>query len=296
MRTYSANMLAHIAQVSTTLTRCLRIERLDGVVLAITAFNRALTIDTGHGSPTDVYEPFGINKMDLTAQNDMDVGTTECMLLQSDLLTDDDLLLGRWDFAAYELFEVNWADLSMGRILLQSGNLGVCRSGRLKFETELLGLMQHVQNSIGNLNSPLCIADLGDELCQVDLNGTSGSSPSEPLTVTGTIDAIDSDFYGIHDTARTEPANRFANGKMTLTDGPYVGMSFEVRAYISGFWVLFTAVPDGVTVGTGYSMSVGCDKSKRMCIDFFDNILHRRASDYTQGNDKAVQVGRHSDS
>lgn len=292
-------MLSHIAQVTTTLTRCLRIQRTDGLVLCLTAFNRSLSLDPGLGSPTgspsgEVYEPFGLNRMDLQSSNNMDVGTTECFLIQSDSLTDDDLLLGRWDFAEYLLFEVNWADLSMGRILLQTGNLGIVRAGRLKFETELLSLMQHVENSIGNLNSAQCIANLGDSLCQVDLTGNVAGSPSVPITVTGSLTSIDSDYYGMHDTARTEADGWFSNGIMTLTSGAYSGLQFEVRAYTTGFWVLFIAIPSGVTVGTTYSMSRGCDKSRRTCIDIFDNILHRRASDWTQGNDKAMQVARHA--
>lgn len=287
MKVIPVALQTHYELPTTTLADCIHVTRSDGVELFATTFNKPLTIDG------DVYQALGYIRADLSHADSMDVTTTEITsLLDAAVITEDDVRAGRWDRAAYEVFRVNWADLTMGREQLASGNLGTFSTGRLRFVAELLGLTQNVQNSIGNLNSPQCLHELGDNNagagrgngCTVDLT---------PFTVTGTIDSMDSDYYGIHDSARAEADAYFSGGVMTITSGTMNGMRFEVRAYIVGFWVLFTAVPDDVT-GATYSMTRGCDKSLRTCVDVFNNINDRLASDFTQGNDAAVQVARHN--
>jgi len=295
MRDYTPEMQAHIEQSTTTLTTCIRLERLrDSVVVAATVFNRPLTIDG------DVYSSIGFKPADLASGADLDIPTTEVIgILDSSTLTEDDLRAGLWDFASYELFQVNWADLSMGRIQLASGTLGTVRVGRLQFTAELLGLMQAVQISNGYLTSPACIHELGASRgghglgngCTVDLEG----SPS--FTRYGKIDSMDSDYYGLYDAARTEPDNTFSNGKITFLPSspphPLDGISREVRGYEVGHFVLLEGVPYDAT-GAHYKVTFGCDKSRRMCIDVFNNIEDRLAFDYSQGNDAASQVGRHN--
>ena len=286
MKTLDADMQTHLEQPATTLTVALRVERLDGVILAVTAFDAPLTFGG------DTYEAFGFLRTDVDTSDNMDVGSTEVTgILQSDSLTEDDLRIGRWDFASYTLVRVNWADLTIDPEILATGNLGVVRSGRLKFVAELLSLLQAAQNSIGVLNSPLCIHNFGKSEggpgrgngCTFDLS---------TVTETGTVASVDSDLYGVHDAARTEPDGHFSNGVFRIMDGDFAGMEFEIRAYIVGFWVLFTALPENIT-GAAYEIVRGCNKSLRQCVDDFDNILDRLASDYTQGGDAAVQVGRH---
>jgi uncharacterized phage protein (TIGR02218 family) len=288
-------MQAHIEQTTTSLTTCIYLEQVapGTQILTVTAFNRPLTIDGRQ------YESFGFLRQDVSGNGNMEVPTTEVVgILNSATITEDDLRAGKWDFASYKLFQVNWDDLSMGRIQLSEGNIGIVRAGLLKFTAELLGLMQGVQSGIGNLTSPACIhkfaaSEGGPGLgngCTIDVNG----SPS--FIRFGTVEAMDADFHTITDSARTEPNNTFTNGIFTILPtsppGFMDGMQFEVRAYQVGIWVLFGALPYDAT-GLDYSITFGCDKSRRMCIDVFDNILDRLASDYTQGNDAAIQVARH---
>lgn len=287
MKVIPVALQTHYELPTTTLADCIHVTRSDGVELFATTFNKPLTIDG------DVYQALGYLRADLSHADSMDVTTTEITsLLDAAVITEDDVRAGRWDHAAYELFRVNWADLTMGREQLAAGNLGTFKTGRLRFVAELLGLTQNVQQSIGNLNSPQCLHELGDNNAGAG-RGNGCTVDLAPFTVTGTIDSMDSDFYGIHDAARAEADQYFSGGVMTITSGTMTGMRFEVRAYIVGFWVLFTAVPDDVT-GATYSMSRGCDKSLRTCVDVFNNINDRLASDYTQGSDAAVQVARHN--
>lgn len=287
MKTLDADMQTHLEQSTTTLAIIARVERLDGVILTVTSFDAPLVV----GGET--YEPYGFLRTDIDTGDSMDVGSTEITsILSSDSLTEDSLRIGDWDFAAYTLRRVNWADLTIDPEILSTGNLGVVRTGRLKFVAELLSLMQAAQNSIGVLNSPQCLHNFGKS---EGGNGRGNGCTFDLATVTetGTVESVDSDLYGVHDSARTEADAYYSNGVFRITDGDYAGKEFEIRAYIVGFWILFTALPEDIT-GAAYEIVRGCDKSLRQCVDDFDNILDRLASDYTQGGDAAIQVARHN--
>ena len=279
----------HLEGSTRTLAVCLSVAQVQpgsSTVLRVTTLNRPLVVSG------DTYAPLGLMLRDLTGEDNMDVGTTEADgILDSDYITEDDIRAGRWDAAEWEMFRVNYASPTDGRIHLGNGRLGEIRWGRVRFTAELLDMMQGLKTSIGFLTSALCIHRLGDSGgkgrgngCQVDLG---------PHTVTGTIDSVESDFYTINVSDRTEDDATFSNGILTITDGVMAGMQFGVRAYITGVIVLFNALPYDAA-GAAYSLVRGCDKTKRTCIDVFDNVENRLAFDYVQGRDAAMQVGRHT--
>lgn len=262
-----------------------------GTTLRVTTASAAVVITTGAYAGT--YLPLGYVRKDWPADDNMAIGTTEVDgIIDAQYLTDFDLQIGLWDGAEWIKFKCDYTDPDDWQVLLANGTLGIVRTGRLRFTAELLSMMQVVQNGIGALNSPLCIHKFGASEggpgrgngCTVNL---------APFTFTGTVDSVDSDLYGIHDSARTEADSYFSNGIFRVTSGVLDGFEYEIRAYIQGFWVLIVPLPVDVT-GETYEIVRGCNKTLRQCVDDFDNILDRLASDYTQGNDAAIQVARHN--
>lgn len=120
-------------------------------------------------------------------------------MLQDPSITENDLRAGLWDYAAVEIFLVNWADLSMGRLIQRVGTLGEVSTDRGFFKAELRGLAQAFSRMIGELTSPGCRASLGDARCGVTL---SGGSPN--FTVTGSATTVRADNMTFFDTARSE--------------------------------------------------------------------------------------------
>ena len=84
----------------------------------------------------------------------------------------------------------------------------------------------------------------------------------------------------------------FDFGEITFTSGANDGRTFPIKAYVEGQFSLYVPLPKLAAVGDTYSAVAGCDKSRRTCIDKFDNILNRRAEDWMTGTDKMIQVGR----
>jgi uncharacterized phage protein (TIGR02218 family) len=156
----------------TTLCRCWRITRRDGVVLGFTDHDEDVTLgvlvcraDTGFAGS------------EATARLGFAVGGAEISgALAADALTEADLAAGRYDAAAIEIFLVDWSEPTLN-VLLSKGTLGEVRREGAAFAAELRGLADRLNEESGRRYGAGCSADLGDDRCTVDL-ATVGSPPA----------------------------------------------------------------------------------------------------------------------
>jgi len=79
-------------------------------------------------------------------------------------INDEDLAAGRYDDAAVEIFMVNHADLTMGRMALLAGRFGKISLQRGTYTTELETKTAFLQETLQEVYSNVCRADLGDDL------------------------------------------------------------------------------------------------------------------------------------
>jgi len=258
------------------LATCMKIARLDGNVYGFTTNSKAITVDgvlylpAYSMNPTDIASGCNLDTDDLEAEGLLDAAT----------ITEDDLRAGRWDYASFRIFQVNWADLTQGTKKDRAGHLGKVTVNRQTFVAELLGLMEAYQIGIGKKTQPGCRTSLGSAECGV-----------VPVEVTGTIVTADSDFFTVHDPARTEPDVYFDEGVITFHfDSGDIAR--EVKAYVVGTWVTKTAIPYDAT-GVAYTMTQGCTRTLSAC-QSFSNVLNFRGEPWLRGEDALIQIGRHS--
>lgn len=279
MKTFTVGLQGELAKSTARLARCMWVQRRDGGEYGFTTNRKALVIGGVTYEPASSFTPSDISGANNLETDDLQVDG----LLDSAAITEDDLRAGRWDYAEFRIFQVNWADLTQGDKKDRRGHLGEVRVNRSTFIAELLGMMDAYGTSIGEITTPKCRANLGDARCKVDLG---------PLTVTGTIDLCDTDFFTLTDSARTEADAYFDEGVITFTDGDAIGLSYEVKGYLVGLWVTKTPVAYDVT-GASYSMTPGCMKRlAEDCRDRFDNVNNFRGEPWLRGNDALVQIGR----
>ncbi len=164
MKSTTFALAAHLAGDVTTLATCWRITRTDGVVFRFTDHDRDLVVDG------EVYQAEGGYSRTAIA-NDAGMGVDNLDIegvFDSDTISEADLRAGLFDRAEVRIFLVNWADPSMGVLRLRRGWFGeVTLSEQGIFRTELRGLTQALSQRIGELYSPECRADLGDQRCRV---------------------------------------------------------------------------------------------------------------------------------
>lgn len=103
MRALDPGFAAHIASGETTLATCWRMVRSDGLVLGFTDHDTTLSFDG-----TDFVPAHGLDGGEVSAKLGPQTDTAEVVgILHSDAITDDDIMLGRYDGAVVETWRVN---------------------------------------------------------------------------------------------------------------------------------------------------------------------------------------------
>lgn len=284
----SNNLKAELIGPLTRLATCMRIERTDGAVFGFTTHDKALTIDGLVYHPTASFNP-----TDIESQNNLDTDNLSVEgMLSDDVLNADELRAGYWDNARYRIFQVCWADLTMGQKKDRTGWLGDVSVHIQTFVTDLLGLMDAYTINFIETTTPGCRASLGDSRCKFSLSGSPSGlgSPPTALSVSGTLGVCDTDYQTLHDAARVEPDAYFDEGKITI-EFPNGPRQYEVKAYIVGIIVTKTPVGYDAT-GCNYTMTIGCDRTFGTCAGRFNNAINFQGEPHLRGNDLLVQVGR----
>src|SRR5712691_5337210 len=135
MRNISTALQVKLDSGVTTLCRCWRIVRRDGVVQGFTDHDEDVTL----GSLT-CHAGTGLTGSEATSKLGLAVAGSEISgALASDALTEADLAAGRYDAATIETFLVDWSEPELN-ILLAKGILGEVRREGQAFAAEVRGL------------------------------------------------------------------------------------------------------------------------------------------------------------
>src|SRR5574343_425410 len=122
MRRIPPALLAHLQQTVTSVCRLLRITLSDGRVFGVTTLDRNITYQSVTYSALN-----GFDTSIIATDTGLSVDNAEASALVSatvDGITSAMAANGELDNASWELYLVNWADLTMGHIVLDAGDLG----------------------------------------------------------------------------------------------------------------------------------------------------------------------------
>lgn len=280
MRTLSQGLTTHLAGGATTLSRCWRLQRTDGVVMGFTDHDKDIAFDgltfaarTGLAATADV------------ARTGLAVGGLEVEgALTSAGLEAADLARGLYDFAAVKLWLVNWTDPAE-RVLLRAGTLGEVRRQDGAFHAEVRGPMQALQTVRGRVVTTTCDADLGDARCGVSL-------PS--LTVNTTVSAVEGLSVTVTGLSG-KPAGWCSDGFAVVNSGAAAGARSAIARHggSGGEAVLTLRDPlPGLAAGDGLAVQPGCDKRFSTCRLKFGNALNFQGFPHLPGNDRAFAYAR----
>lgn len=166
MKTISTELKTHLAGSTTTLATCWKIVRQDGLVMGFTDNAFDLTVDAVDYKAATGYTPSNIKSSENLSVDNVDL----MGLLSSSEISERDLIAGVYDYAEVYIFMVNYEDLTMGILKLQRGRLGEITIHDNHFSVEMRSLTQQLQQTVGEVYSTSCRADLGDSRCKVTLD------------------------------------------------------------------------------------------------------------------------------
>lgn len=278
MKALSAALQAHFNGSPTSYVMCWKITpRSPGTVVGFTEHVEDIFFEGLNYSARSGFSPSALRNTNDLAVDNFDV----TFMLEFDGTAEAELIGGYYDYAKVEVFLVNYADLSMGKIQLARGTLGEITIGRGQAKTEIRGLAQELQQDVLELTSPTCRADLGDSRCKVNLAS---------FTVTGTITSVTNNKI-FADSGRVEGSGFFNAGLLIWTSGENAQLKMEVKNFNATQFELHTAMPYAVQVGDTYQVYRGCDKSFSTCKNAFNNVVNFRGEPHLPGIDQVIQFG-----
>jgi uncharacterized phage protein (TIGR02218 family) len=287
MRTIPPALAERLASGATTLARCWRLARRDGVVLGFTDHDRPIAFDGA------VHEPAaGFTAGEVPASLGLSVDTADVLgALVSPVLTDADLAGGLYDAARVELHLVDWS-APEHRLLLSVGEIGETERRGASFRAEVRSLAHVLDQERGRIFQGGCDADLGDARCKADLAAPDRRAIGVVADVVG---ARVLHAAGVAAVA----AGRLAGGLLNWSSGPNVGLTSELRddREENGERVLelWHPPPRPPEVGDAFVATVGCDKRFETCRDRFGNAANFRGFPHMPGTDFALSYARRGD-
>lgn len=280
MKTLTAAFTSHLQQETTTLATCWKLTRKDGVIFGFTDHDR----DIIYSSVTYIAST-GMQGSAVAQSGKPEVDVSEIDgVLDSDLITADDIARGKYDGAKIELFLLNYEDLTMDRVLLKVGFLGDIQWNDTGFSGEFKGLADMLHNAPMQAYSPSCRADLGDTRCRYAIADDRES---------GTITSVDSDEPGriFFDSALSLTADNFEFGYVQWLTGDNSGLSMDIEANTLTQVTLALKMPDDISVGDTFFLLPGCDKQFATCRDRFSNANNFQGEPYLPGPLRVQQEG-----
>ncbi len=262
---------------ATTICRCWRMVRKDGVSFGFTDHDRDLEFDgqvflAGTGLDASALE----SSTGLAVDNGQAVGALSAVGLR-----DSDILAGKFDRAEVVQWLVNWQDVSV-RELVFRGTLGEIRRGSSAFEVELRSLSEALNKPLGRGYVPGCDATLGDVRCGVDL-GIAGRVETVSVLAAGNARRLRVD------PVLSADSGWFAAGQLRWTSGANAGVISIVKVDIAGDagrdLELWEELRAPVQAGDMAELVVGCDKRSETCRVKFDNLLNFRGFPTIPGED-----------
>ena len=281
MKALSPALQAHLDDGTTSLSWCWRISRSDGVALGFTDHDRALAFDGTAFEPES-----GFAASEIRAGSDLAVDAQDATgVLTSDRITETDILDGRWDNAAVELWRVNWADTSQ-RVLLRRGAVGQIRRGRMAFVAEVRSLAHVLGQTVGRTFQAGCDARLGDARCGIDLENAVYKGMGVVTDLLRDRAFMASGLSGFD-------AGWFTSGTLTWTSGANAGRVAEVLVHgldggIASLTLLEAPILP-IAEGDSFIARAGCDKRIATCNAKFANVANFRGFPNIPGQDAVLR-------
>lgn len=275
---------AHLELGVTTLCRCWRIRRSDGVTMGFTDHDLDLEFDgVIHRAGT------GLGAKALAQTTGLSVDNSEAIGALSDgALREADLRAGRYDGAAVEIWRVNWARPDE-RALQFRGQIGEVSHGAGAFRAELRGLTETLNQPLGRVYQRPCAAVLGDRHCRMDLGQPGYHHEIRVEALTG--------GRVFRFTELVDFADRwFERGRLLVLEGQAAGLSGVIkmdRLEVEGRQIeLWLPMPADLRTGELVRLEAGCDRRADTCRDKFNNFINFRGFPHLPSEDWLMAVPR----
>ena len=279
----AAELHAHLATGAAHVCRAWRLTRRDGVTFGFTDHDRLLRF-----GGCDFRPDSGLSARALTTTTGLSVDNSEVLgLLQSEVISDEDIVAGRYDGAEVTLWVVRWDDVSAREIRFR-GTIGEITREAGQFRADLRGLADGLNCPTGRSFLRGCSAKLGDARCRVNL---ANAALSREAVVEG-----QTERRVIRVSLGDVTAGFFEQGQLIVLDGAAKGLVGEIKRHeIAGqrqTLTLWSSLRAKIAAGDSVKLVAGCDKRFETCRKKFENSINFQGFPLIPGDDWLVSVPR----
>lgn len=280
MRQLPPSLAGALATGATTLCRCWRVLRRDGVALGFTDHDGDLAFEGVTFAAASGMEPGAIEvSLGMAVDTQSVTGA-----LTSAAIREEDLRRGLYRGAGLTQWIVDWRDPE-ARIVLFDGAIGEVTYSEDRFEAEVVGRLDVLGESTGRAYNTTCDANLGDMRCGVSTDAPEFTAPATVATVAESGDLV---VTGVESFAN----DWFSHGIVTWVTGQNAGAVSAVRSgrvATGGLRLLLWFEPaNPVLPGDTLMLTAGCDKQVATCRGKFANIRNFRGFPHMPGEDWVV--------
>lgn len=270
MRIIPARLQAHLEQASTTTCLLLKITTTAGLVFGLTTHDADITYESVTYSAIN-----GFDQSTIASSTGYDVDNSEgYALLCADVpgISLTDAKAGKLNDARWQLMLVNWADLTMGHLVMDAGDIGeVTVTDNAVFAPELLSYTMRLKQAIGHVDQRRCRAIFGSPPnsqtgCGVNVTGMWSSRTVTTVTTESKRVFVCTALIG----QSLYPA------RLTWTSGNNASsLLYQVEYFDSatGTVGLFEPVPFDIAVNDGFDIRPDCAKNVTAC-KAYNNFLN----------------------
>lgn len=272
-------LAGHVTARTLSLSRCVRVDLLDGTVVGFTDHDRTLSVDLGDGA-ADYVPSKGVAPSNIVLSTGFESDNLELAgPLRDDGITAAAVLGGRLGRAAVRIFDANWRAPAQWYPLL-SGHVADYRVEGGRFVLGVRGLQDAWNQTIGALITPFCRADFGDAQCGVVVEEAAAlvTAVADDMTFTVAGGVATEGYYNL--------------GHVEFTSGDLAGTRpMEVFSYTAaGVVTMYLPLAAAPAIGDALVLRRGCDKTRETCRDVYSNMVNFRGEPDLPGNDQAFRM------
>ena len=282
MREISQAFKQNLQNVPTNLILCWKLERKDNEALYFTEATQDIMIDD------KIYlSSSGIRSSSIEENCNISIDNFDVEgILDNEIIAQNDILDGLYDKAIIEVFLVD-ADYSLNVkenqknvIFLKRGYVGAIKLiGENKFVAEVNGFLQIADQHITQRYSLNCRANFCDKKCGLNIDN---------FMFDGEITKI-IDKKTFQDSTNDKSDGYFDYGVIIFIDENGRKIEQNIKFYINKSFELTLPSKIELKIGIKYKATAGCDKSAKMCIERYVNIVNFRGEPYIPGIEKVYR-------
>jgi hypothetical protein len=183
MKTFSQDLKNSYDTRVTTITNCIKIQRLDGTTYTFTSLDKDLVIDNEIYKSSYAFNPTAYSSaLGLQIENMEIEGAVDFLNIY-----DFDIIKNLFYGALVWVFSVDYKNLAAGKNKILFGTVGEIELTDDTFKMEIRGMSKRYDTLYANYYGKICRARLGDSKCGIDLSSYTLYGAVNQITNSATI-------------------------------------------------------------------------------------------------------------